>query len=408
MREIKLPTSTSTLLLLNILILIATLITNITYPLSLATNTLYITTILISLWLPNIRYIINFSIFSIYWTLYNKLFLLEDLIINNAIIIFTILITSIISIYYKRTIAFIENNEKRQRYILDTTIEQIITVDKNQMIQSANKSIESTFGWPIKDLIGKNFYTLLAEPFATQYKKHLEDLSYLHQEKNPLSITSELLAQHKENYNFPCEISIAKINDDNNYFFIITIRDISERKQFEEKLIWLSTHDELTGIFNRRYFNRQINLEWNRLIRSNLPLSLIILDIDYFKKYNDTLGHQAGDLCLKKIATIINNSINRAGDFAARYGGEEFVLLMPNTSKNGVAHIAKKIQTEIENINIEHPYPGSRGHITVSMGASIMFPIKACSSDVLIKQADNALYQAKNSGKNCYKLYGEE
>ncbi len=409
----KLLNSPPILVGLNILLAIIIFITDIKCPSAIAINTLYIATIMLALWLPNTKHIIYFAVFCVILTIagaycsYHNVW--SEHFINHAIAIFAIWLTTAFAIHRKTMMRDLETSEQKQRAILDTTIVPIITLENNQIIQSASNSIESIFGWSPSEIIGKEFCSLLAEPFATQYHKYLEDLNSL-QLRNPLNMKSEVLAQHRNNSTFPCEISIAKINNPrtNASFFAVGLRDISERKQFEEKLIWLSNHDELTGIFNRRYFNRQIAIEWNRLMRSKIPLALIMLDVDYFKKYNDTLGHQAGDNCLKMIANTANNVITRAGDFAARYGGEEFVILLPNTSHNGVEHIANKIQVEIKTLDIEHPYPDSGGRITVSMGLSAMIPIQACTADVLIQQADHALYQAKNAGKNCYKLYMEE
>jgi diguanylate cyclase (GGDEF)-like protein/PAS domain S-box-containing protein len=396
---------------LNTILAVAIFATDIIYPSAIAIHTLYITIIWLALWLPKTRHIVFFAIVGIiltilgyYWTPHNNSF--WENIINRIITILVIWITTAFAIYRKITTTALEINEQKQRAILDASIDPILVLGKNQLIQSASKSIELLFGWKLHEIIGQEFYFLLAEPFATQYRKYFEDLGSLNI-KSPLNTKSEFLGRHKNDFTFPCEISIAKINDNlnNEHFFSIGLRDIGERKQFEEKLIWLSMHDELTGIFNRRYFNKQINTEWNRLMRIKSPLALIILDIDDFKKYNDTLGHQEGDRCLKMIANVTCSVINRAGDFAARYGGEEFVLLMPYTDSAGLLHIAKKIQDEIKTLRIEHPYAETGEFLTVSMGLSSMVPIHACTTDVLIKQADYALYKAKNSGKNCYNLY---
>ena len=284
-------------------------------------------------------------------------------------------------------------SEQRKIAILSASLDPIVILE-DQKIQFVSDSITSIFQWTPQELIDKDIHVLLAKSFVFEGKKNIK---------------KEIIAKRKDNSTFPCEISVTAITNANKQtvLFSIIFRDINEHKQYENKLIWLSTHDELTKIFNRRYFNQQIEFEWRRLIRSELYLALIMLDIDFFKNYNDTLGHQAGDICLQQIAAVISKALKRVSDFVARYGGEEFVILMPNTNIDGAVAVAKKIQDGIKNLNIPHPISEICGIVTVSMGVSSMIPTKACSSEVLIRQADYSLYKAKEAGKNCYKIYEE-
>jgi len=161
----------------------------------------------------------------------------------------------------------------------------------------------------------------------------------------------------------------------------------------------LSTTDQLTGIPNRRSFNLQVNKEWGRNMRDQKPLSLMILDIDMFKVFNDTYGHQQGDEVLRIIATALKESLRRSSDFAARWGGEEFVILLPNTDMNGAIINAERIRESIEQITIAVSNAHSVG-VTVSIGVATLTPSQEVSPNELISQADRALYSAKEKGRN--------
>lgn len=157
-------------------------------------------------------------------------------------------------------------------------------------------------------------------------------------------------------------------------------------------------YDTLTNIPNRRFFNEQINEKHRQTRRENRPLSLAILDIDYFKQFNDRFGHQAGDHCLIQIAQLLNQLTRRGGDFCARYGGEEFVVVLPNTPLKGAVLMAEKIRQAVEQADIHHP-DSDIGVVTVSVG------VTACHADTtdqddLLRQADAALYRAKEAGRN--------
>jgi len=167
-----------------------------------------------------------------------------------------------------------------------------------------------------------------------------------------------------------------------------------------QKLQELATTDGLTGIANRRQFDRVLMLEWRRLAREELPLSLIMFDIDFFKPYNDFYGHLGGDDCLRQVARAIASSAKRAGDLTARYGGEEFAVVMPNTSAAGANVVARKICDGIARLKLPHARSSIGPYVTLSCGIATVIPAAEASPDTLIRSADGALYQAKNEGKN--------
>ena len=167
-----------------------------------------------------------------------------------------------------------------------------------------------------------------------------------------------------------------------------------------QKLQQLATTDGLTRIANRRQFDHVLMLEWRRLGREALPLSLILFDIDFFKPYNDFYGHLAGDECLYQVAKAIASAVKRAGDLPARYGGEEFVVLLPNTCAEGANIIARKICDRLERLKLPHARSEIESYVTLSCGIATTIPSPQESPDSLIHNADCALYQAKAEGKN--------
>ncbi|MEB3308735.1 MAG: diguanylate cyclase [Snowella sp.] len=173
-------------------------------------------------------------------------------------------------------------------------------------------------------------------------------------------------------------------------------QELQQANQELEKLVNL---DSLTQIANRRQFDQSISKEWQRLKRKNLPISLILCDVDHFKKYNDHYGHQAGDSCLRQIAQAIAGVVKRSSDLVARYGGEEFVVLLPATGMEGAVHIAEQVQQAVSALKIPHAY-GVAEWITVSMGISCQIPAIDTTFEQLITQSDKALYQAKANGRN--------
>jgi diguanylate cyclase (GGDEF)-like protein len=171
-----------------------------------------------------------------------------------------------------------------------------------------------------------------------------------------------------------------------------------------KELQLIANLDGLTEVANRRKFDEQLEHEWKRLLREQKPLSLILCDIDYFKRYNDFYGHQAGDSCLIQVARAIRESVNRSTDLVARYGGEEFAVILPNTDLAGATHIAKVIQANIEKLKIDHLQSKVNSYVTLSLGISCQIPNLKSKSTSLVSIADQALYEAKNQGRNNFHL----
>ncbi|MDF2961525.1 MAG: diguanylate cyclase [Paenibacillus sp.] len=188
---------------------------------------------------------------------------------------------------------------------------------------------------------------------------------------------------------------------------IAVSRDITARKQAEhalresnEMLQKISTIDALTGVANRRGFDECFRKEWRHGIRLSVPLSVILVDIDYFKRYNDTYGHLEGDLCLKLVAKSLRKVVKRPGDFIARYGGEEFVIVLPATDLEGANIVANRLRMHIESLQIPHIRSEPNLCLTVSLGVATAVPSPEMEPTELFIRADKALYQAKREGRN--------
>jgi diguanylate cyclase len=168
--------------------------------------------------------------------------------------------------------------------------------------------------------------------------------------------------------------------------------------QANEKLKDLSHIDGLTAINNRAYFNEQFEFEWQRAMRVRSPVGLLMIDVDHFKRFNDTYGHLGGDACLKVVAQTIQQAIKRPADRCYRYGGEEFSALLPHTDMEGSIYIAETICRAVEALDFR--IDGKRIPVTISIGVSSIIPERDFACEALISYADQALYQAKRNGRN--------
>lgn len=185
------------------------------------------------------------------------------------------------------------------------------------------------------------------------------------------------------------------------------IAEVSDRKQAEvalqqanRELHRLTMVDGLTGVANRRRIDQHLTQEWQRSIREQLPLSLILLDVDYFKRYNDCYGHPAGDHCLQRIAGVLSAQMQRSHDLVARYGGEEFLVVLPNTELEGAIHIAEAIRQAVKALQIPHANSQVNPFVTLSLGVATAFPAPGSYSSTLIESTDQQLYRAKEMGRD--------
>ena len=301
-----------------------------------------------------------------------------------------------------------QQQSEQLKQIVTLVVDGLLEVNSSGETQQANPAVEKFFGYSAKALHSINLSRLFAEPFAAQY-----NLLFSHNElestkqgifKEELNISSaQILGRRQDGSEFPIELSLKKIPSSKKMYLAI-IHDITIYKDEEDKLRHLSYVDPLTNLSNRRYFDENYEKLWLQGHRNKSQIAFIMIDIDFFKQFNDTYGHQAGDDCLKKVAAALKEKIKRPCDIVARIGGEEFAIVLPDTSKEGVIQIVEQIKNTIQALKIPHS-ESNYGVITISLGLAITtVGVKCHSSSTLYQMADEALYQAKQSGRNRYSI----
>ena len=212
---------------------------------------------------------------------------------------------------------------------------------------------------------------------------------YLVKLPDPIELHARIRA-HSSSYSIQLERDAA----------FLALREAQEQlEESNKKLKELSSLDGLTGIANRRHFDEELDTEWRRAVRNKSTLSVIMIDIDYFKPFNDNYGHQSGDSCLQYVAKALKIAIVRPADTMARYGGEEFVAILPETDSKGAAVVAEHLRKAVESLNIPHEHSKSGQHVSISLGVAESTGL--ANPETLLKHADGCLYEAKESGRNC-------
>ena len=211
--------------------------------------------------------------------------------------------------------------------------------------------------------------------------------------------SAELLARVRSALNLKSEIDRCQARERE------LVRVTEQLRRLNEELERLAVLDELTGIANRRYFNMVLEQEWGRAVRAVTPLSLILIDIDNFKGYNDRYGHLRGDECLRLVSDRLKAMMKRPGDQVARYGGEEFVIILAHTGANGAVAVAERVRQAVEEMALEHACSPTGRSVTVSLGVATTIPDRHGSAGDLLAAADQALYEAKRSGRNQVRVF---
>jgi diguanylate cyclase (GGDEF)-like protein/PAS domain S-box-containing protein len=199
------------------------------------------------------------------------------------------------------------------------------------------------------------------------------------------------------------KVRVLERHIDGSMHVVVYLRDVTERKLLQDRLAQMAFVDGLTGIQNRRSFDLSLEKEWKRAARSGQPLSVILLDVDHFKIYNDTYGHLTGDDCLRSIAAAVQICVRRPDDVVARFGGEELAVLLPGTTPDGAEEVAHRLCAGVVDLGIPHAGNDGRGIVTMSGGVStavVSSNGRVCMPHGLLKAADAALYKAKNLGRN--------
>ena len=304
----------------------------------------------------------------------------------------------------------IAKNEERFRMIAEHSSDMITIHDslgKYLYVSPAGKEI---LQYEDEEVIG----------FDSYYFIHPDDVEAIREKHEMLLDTGYVVSTYRirkkdgEYIWFESSIKCLQGKNPEETQLIVISRNITERKLAEQRLQEankilheLSAKDGLTGVWNRRTFDERLEVEWNLALRSSLSLSLVMLDIDCFKAYNDTYGHQAGDDCLRTVATKINDTVKGFGDMAFRYGGEEFIVILSEIDHVGAEIIAETIRDAIENLQIPHLGSQISHYVTISLGTATITPTKDETTNHFIEFVDKALYKAKQDGRNCVRSYDD-
>lgn len=281
--------------------------------------------------------------------------------------------------------------------VIENTAEGIAITKADGTISKINQSFEQITGWSALDAVGQTMKILKSGEHDDEfYHAMLETLAETGKWKG------EIWNRRRSGELYPQVTAINALKDSDGEIghYAVIFSDVTEQKQMENKLRNLSALDGLTGLYNRRVFDETFLKEWNRAVRESSSLSLVMIDIDYFKKYNDCYGHLEGDACIQQVAQVLKECVRRAADFPARYGGEEFVVILPETDHLGAQGVANRIREEVQSLGILHRMSEVAPFVTVSIGFATEVPRVDTMPAFLIEQADKALYQAKSSGRN--------
>ncbi|RXT07936.1 PAS domain S-box protein [Ammoniphilus sp. CFH 90114] len=302
----------------------------------------------------------------------------------------------------------LKESEERFRLLAEYSSDMITLHDAEGKYLYASPASKIILQYENEELVGQDAYHFIHPEDQEIIKRHHQTLL----ETGFIISTYRMRRKDGEYIWFESSIRVLHETHLEGSKLIVVSRNITERKLTEQKLQeankllqHLSTVDGLTGVRNRRSFDEMLEMEWNRAIRNSTSLSLIMIDIDHFKAYNDTYGHQAGDGCLKEVAQSVADSLDRSGDTVFRYGGEEFGVILPETDVAGAIHVAEKIRVAIDALNIPHSGSKVSDHVTISLGTATMVPTMYTSANDLVEAADRALYQAKQEGRNRVRTY---
>lgn len=303
------------------------------------------------------------------------------------------------------------NQKQVQAEMLSMELDQVFSscadamwvVRNDKTVVRANDAMLSLLGKTSEEVVGHLCRNLLAETICNEKSCPLKPSANAMPAKE-YDVSKSLPTGELQHF---IVTSAPLVTLDGTPGIVTQFKDITDRKQAEAALAKanvalarMARLDSLTQLPNRRLFDETIDQEWRRLAREEQGLSLVMCDIDCFKQYNDTYGHQAGDDCLRLVAQVLDECAKRAGDLACRYGGEEFIFLLPNTPLEGATKFADRVRLAVEALALPHDTSCVASVVTLSIGVAAQIPCSDTLPEVLIKAADEALYQAKEAGRN--------
>ena len=284
------------------------------------------------------------------------------------------------------------------RLVLNHVTEAILIVNGSGIIEMINPAGAQLIGAQRETLVGQKWTRHLSRPYKAEYEalfadwRNSKDTQLNHGPK-------EVLIKRLDGEFVECDLSWSCLPGDNPMFIGI-IHNLSTHKAEYRELRRLARTDSLTGLANRRAFDEVLQRHWNDAINHNLPLSVIIIDVDYFKNFNDQHGHIQGDYCLRKIAQVIEAALPSRRCLAARYGGEEFAVILPSCTADMAASIAGHIQKRVKQLSFSDQGLSSLVRVSVSQGIACEHKHQYRTATALLCSADTALYRAKSSGRD--------
>lgn len=274
------------------------------------------------------------------------------------------------------------------------TSEAIMVLDPRMRVVSVNPAFERLTGRRAGDVIGRLPPTLVQDPALLARIQSAIDAGD-HWE-------GEVWGFHPDGTRYPVGALAEVVRDDAGAIthFVVVLQDVAAQKELEVRLRELSATDGLTHIANRRAFDEALLREWERALRSGGPLSVIMADIDFFKRYNDQYGHVAGDACLQQVAAALKAGVRQGGDLVARYGGEEFAVVLPGADEDAARAVAEALRQRVQALALPHDGNPATGVVTISLGVATCAPVRGREPTALVEAADRQLYRAKEGGRN--------
>ena len=291
----------------------------------------------------------------------------------------------------------LKESKEQYRAVIQTAVDAVISADHSGKVVSWNRSAQTIFGYEEEEVLGRQLTILMPERYREAHTKGMMRLG-LTGEPHIIGEIVRLHGLRKDGSEFPLELSLTSWETEKGKYYTGIIRDITEHVQLEKDLRETATTDKLTKAYNRVKFEEIIAIELERTTRYNHPLSIVIVDIDDFKKVNDTCGHLVGDYALKAVAGILQSHMRKINHLI-RWGGDEFVIIPVETGLDGARIFSERLRQAIESFDF-----GKAGKITVSIGIALFN--KDDTEDTFLQRADDALYKAKEAGGNCVEASG--
>jgi diguanylate cyclase (GGDEF)-like protein/PAS domain S-box-containing protein len=286
--------------------------------------------------------------------------------------------------------------------IVSSSEDGVVIIDDTHTIVYYNDGAKRIFGHAAEEALGQHLDILLPERFHVHHDMHIDEFAAGNVSARHMAQRSrQIFGRRKDGSEFVCSVAIHKLGSKHERYFAAVVRDISENKKTEEELLRLAATDPLTGAFNRREFTALADREALRAQRYRHALSILMLDLDHFKKLNDTYGHAAGDKALQRFTTLCCNALRNV-DIFGRWGGEEFVALLPETTAEGAAIIAERLRKMVADTVVK--FNDHKITFTVSIGIA-QYRDGETTIESPLARADSAVYDAKKSGRNKVSVY---